>query len=840
MAGFNPFKKFRSIQKYALAALGLMAIFSFVVIPSYLMLQDDNSRSGGKTPLIAKCRRQSGFGNIDEMRLQRFVKDKSDLSYFYQLIYQNMAMAFGNSAETERLLKPLEDHFNSIANRSDERVIVDWLLARYAEEKGVVITDEQISAHLNAISYEWLTTAHFLEICKTMGMPESSVRYLLREALLTQSMMNLFDSSLRPVTMLSNWDYYQRANRSLSLEVAAVPVTSFAAEVKAPSKKELQHFFEENKSRVYNPAVPDSGFATPTRLTFEMIEAVPSDELLASIPREEIEAYYEENKATRFLKREERPLFPGTGSGTSPLPGMDSGVGSSLFPSGPLSGGANSLFPGLEGFTPSDTPDLDLSDMEPAEETPTEETTAEETTPEPAVQPEPVTEEAPQEEAPAPQPEPAAQEETPNEETAETPEQAAFENRSVYRTAAYRAEETEEAAPAVEADKTAEQPAEQPAVEPTEESGTDIVLELGPETSADAENPLEENANEDSPVVEGEGDASILYMPLEEVESTIRAILAEKKLEEAMKEIDKEMREYFTAYTLMGENAPPKLNLDTLAAKYHLSVLREEQLISVFEAQKKDYWRNSRVQQFLFTAFSNDSPNFDVILGREQMMYYLMDPPIRYVGWVTERHIQAVPEFTDPGVEEMVEKRWYEVNARELAKKRAEALAEIANKTPEKSLRESLLAEAVEIVETERFTWYEASYANFSSSGEVPYYSGEIRERGVARGESIFDNQLIQAPGNAFMETAYSLRDGQAGVSFNQPETMIYVVRVLDYFPAEETLWKNFVDTPYFRSDRVGLQMDRVETFQKWLKQIEEYFGFEWVNRPQGASMTQR
>ncbi|MGL6193285.1 MAG: hypothetical protein ACRC2T_00515, partial [Thermoguttaceae bacterium] len=258
-----------------------------------------------------------------------------------------------------------------------------------------------------------------------------------------------------------------------------------------------------------------------------------------------------------------------------------------------------------------------------------------------------------------------------------------------------------------------------------------------------------------------------------------------------------------------------------------------ENPLSIYEIQKQPFWRDSAIQQFVVRLFQDKPTVFEVVEVKEQAYY--AEGAIIAIGWVTKETSQIVPKFDDPGVQEEVEKRWVEVKAREFAEKRAEELTAIANESKDKPLSELFADQGINTVETERFSWFTKPLSSLgTSSSQIRF--GEVCEKGVARGNSDFDNKVILAPGNKFMETVYSLTVGEAGYAMNQPETVTYVIRLVGTNPPEDILFKLFTVAQYNEYIGTGIRSQQSEMTRAWMKQIDDSVGFEWVAKPASAS----
>jgi len=805
MAGFNPFRKFRVYQKYALAALGIMAMISFVILPSYFMLQ--NNRQAGAEGMIATCRR-AGYGNVDQYLLRNLRENHHRLAGFYNLLASQLAQSVGGSPWEFYAKYPILFQIRESYQQrtSDEELISKWLLTRYAQEKGMVIPDKLIEKRLQTISGGDISNQMLDEIYQQLDLSDSYLIYLLREEMLANYLQRSFIKSMISITPLDRWMLFQRVNRSLTAEVAVISVESFQKEVKEPSEAELKKFFEENKNRVYNPNLPDSGFEIPTKFAFQIVDATPSEQLLASITQEEIEKFYEENKATHFLRQTARPQGS---QGSTQSPGS---LPFDLFPTVPGGSRPGGLLPGLDSL-PGPGLNLDLNTPTPAEEKDEGQGTRDE----------------------EPLEFPGKMELTPEEDLNDDPFSLLATPTAVYRSVAYRQEEeptdtikvtvTSEGEAVADATVTFLSNDEEavPVSGVTDENGV-AVLDIQPLDGLSEETPPSE---EETPKF----DPNILYQPLEEVEDTIRQILANQKAEGAIKEIEKKMKAFYTSYTVSRSKELTPINLTTLAAEYQLNVVTVETPLSVYDVQQHECWQNPAYRSYLVKMFGENSSPFEVLVGQQTSQLFPNGGPMESIGWVTKRESRRVPEFTDEGIKELVRDRYLTVHARELAEKRAKELADLANQSKDQPLAVSLAGQDVSIVETGPFTWFTRSLAQ-TGYARAQLVFGEVREMGVPRGTADYNNVHIKAPGVNFMETAYSLQPGESGVAMNQPQMLVFVIRLVGSTPHEELLWSFFVTTPLMDYEGAGKEDSQREMMRKWLEEIERNVGFQWVNRP--------
>ncbi len=90
-------------------------------------------------------------------------------------------------------------------------------------------------------------------------------------------------------------------------------------------------------------------------------------------------------------------------------------------------------------------------------------------------------------------------------------------------------------------------------------------------------------------------------------------------------------------------------------------------------------------------------------------------------------------------------------------------------------------------------------------------------------------------PGPAFMRTVFDLTKGDVGVAMNEPQTIAYVIRVIDFEPSLDTLLGRFKHETFRSYETVSLE-DQLEMMRAWRKEFRANAGLKWEPRPQKPS----
>jgi hypothetical protein len=285
MAG--SFGVFRQYEKAALAALAIMAMLAFFVLPP--ILQMGGGGSGGPDPLVVSW---TG-GGLRESGVQRAVIMRKVMNQF---LVATMA-ASGQDPSRMRLA-------------DDEKDVVDTLLlAREAEANGIVISNSAINQFLAEWTNDLVPPKDFDAIVAgiggRMGISQEDVFEALRTVLMARRMETLllggvgFEAAPPGV----RWDYYRRLEQGATIEAVPVVVEKFVDQLPEPAEPVLRAFFDAHRDELPEARSPAPGFRQPHRARYDYLVAkagVFRDEEEKKITAEQITAFYEDRKASLF------------------------------------------------------------------------------------------------------------------------------------------------------------------------------------------------------------------------------------------------------------------------------------------------------------------------------------------------------------------------------------------------------------------------------------------------------------------------------------------------------------------------------------------------------------
>lgn len=375
------------------------------------------------------------------------------------------------------------------------------------------------------------------------------------------------------------------------------------------------------------------------------------------------------------------------------------------------------------------------------------------------------------------------------------------------------------------ADKPAEQPPADQAAAATKQSQA--------EPAADA-------TGSEKPVPAADqlpaGDAAakpeeIKYEPLEKVKDTIRDSIASTKARDRItaifEELQAAMRHHADERDAESASKTPKpvapLPFEQLAKEKGVEA-KALNLVTSREAAATDLGQVQRAVrrgQFDFRAvpfadfaFSDSFVTYKPETGTD-------GEGNEFLFWKTEEKAAYVPTLEQ--ARDQVVLAWKTIRARELARKRAEELAGQA-RAANKPMSETFANQGeLKVTETKPFSWLTIGSVPFDFSGAQPRIS---------------EVDGVDRPGQNFMETVFGLTPGQVGVAMNEPENMVYVIRLVEFDRPAEELRTDFAAEPPTRYMNVATDQRR-DVYLAWLDDLNRAAKVHWV-RPADSRTARR
>jgi len=730
------------------------------------------------------------YGSLRESDIRHLLNQRQIVFQFLTRVAEAVGVANSKQqkASEPKLGAAALEMRREIGERIGEREVVNsWLLMRRAMQLGLTVDDQAINNFIDRIGENRLSDVQVRNILLRMGVSQTLLFESLRNELLPLEFERMFRLELGGLTPSQQWDGFLRLHRLARIEATPVAVSQFLDQVPDPSEREIAAFFNEHKHRDYDPNSAEVGFHQPHRVDIQYFK-IDYDRFfkLEAVTDQQIKDAYEESK-DRLYKEEKKTEQPQPPTAAKPA-----------------------------------------------------------ASPKPAVSAKPAESPKPHPAAPAQKSATSGAGEKPETKPAAQPakqsgKSSSIPARSPFSLTAFQVDESQAKknapAPAAKGEALSKpQPESKPRT-----PGISPQLEKSaaqPAPKADLPAAKASQASTSAPA------APQQYIPLEKVKDEIRRRIATKQAEDEQKKavdaLKEELEKYRTRlldYEQLNEeqrartSPPPLPNFAELAKKYGVADY-DTGLVSEAEAKDLEIARSYLPgRKFLQAAFGQLN-TFQPAVAADSPLYYqdglrygqfalYVQPTTIYLFWKTEDVKAATPDLKDPETRSLVVKQWKLRKARTLAKESAGTRVLQASDA-KKPLRDVFAGkEGKTVVEPPPFGWM--------SSRSVP---GSPLELTQVPG--------IDHAGMEFMRSVFQLQPGQIGLALDQPETTVYVVRLVAYTPTEDALWQQFsaeaanmstLGSLYYEAFS-ALYPDLQTALAAWTEDLSKQAGLRWVREP--------
>ncbi len=328
----SPFTIFRRNQKVMLAVVTVAAMFAFVFLDPLMRYVGRNT--GRADSVVVETR----YGDLHESELSILRQTRKIVEEFVRRLVETAVMGLVEKKVVDPRQINMELEINqallfSVRSKpgAEEAAVETFVLARRAEQLGIVISDNTINEFLKRITFDSLTSNQIAQIIvqlKPQGMSMSQGRLFdaLRTELLAAQYTQMFQVGLAATPPAQRWDYFERVNRRATVELLAVPVANYLSAVSDPKDAELRKFFDKYNDQLQQPGSPEPGFKQPKKAAFQYFKA-DYDKFVEraenQVTDQQIQEYYEKNKDTRFREAQLPPESDTPESKDAPAPGKE-------------------------------------------------------------------------------------------------------------------------------------------------------------------------------------------------------------------------------------------------------------------------------------------------------------------------------------------------------------------------------------------------------------------------------------------------------------------------------------------------------------------------------------
>ncbi|MEM9586039.1 MAG: hypothetical protein AAGA03_02055 [Planctomycetota bacterium] len=821
----SPFEIFRRNLKPLMVVLTGLALFSFVVLPA---LDSYLRRSGGAAQMADPVVATFDGKEIRQSREINFTRNHlSTLRFLSELAQQTIdrggaprVPGFQYNAQTKQIQAV------GITPQPGPTTTVQVLqMAGEAKKAGLELDDTAIGVWLNNFTDGILSESEVIALLmqstqNTMGryhLYDQLRSHLLADAYQRGALSGLVDGRMPIQTPSELWESFKKLNQSARVSAYGVLVSEYVDQTDAdPGLAKIQEVYEDGKERFPSDQSPDPGFRRPYVAEFEYVAANLNsftERVAVGFSEEELREEYERRlSGGDFVLPEETTEDTTLDDPLAPTSEGDSGAGDDAAEAEPDA---------AEEMTETEVTAESGQDAEQAGDPEAGDS------PEPEASPEPETPGKPET---SPEPESSSEPDTAT--VGESSQSSRVSTFQATRLVAYQDVTTDDetadaAAPSAE-------DAQAPATEATDSSEPEDARESEGGSAADQESktPMADVAqkeSDDSSAESDEADAPKTE-PFENVREQIADDLAQptarKQLDEAVTKVYREMQSYFRKLALHESRvATGTANASSAPERPDLKAIAEEiglEYGTIGPRNVLEIQEESIAASFgLGSSLQQRGPQYRLLMygdARQGIPPQAVMSPLRtvdinaaktYISWKTSEKDSYVPALEE--IQDEVVEAARLIEARELAKAAAEAIAEKVNAgTP--------LADAVP----------ESKDANYKDNTEPFTWLNSLGFMGQV---TIGNVQSLDSVGEDFMAGVFATAKGTAAVAPNGPKSVYYVFQPTAFTPEPDELRRQFAQpTGRMNATMLGSQTAG-ELARGFMTAVNERTGLDVVER---------
>ena len=220
----------------------------------------------------------TSVGKISEAELQKMVERRRDAVNFMEKAYRaakpmpegRIQQFLWNRGLIEATFGQRSAGFSAPIRRED--VVVKFLLLEEAKKYDIRVSDTAIQEHIKRVC-KGLSPRAYESIRQELGLSEKDLMNLLREELTAQLVRKIkFPSRLQVSPPLAYWRQYKKYNVSQKLESVELNVSDFTSKLPKPTDSELQALFNKYKEELPSQELkPTPAFKLPDRIQIAYI-----------------------------------------------------------------------------------------------------------------------------------------------------------------------------------------------------------------------------------------------------------------------------------------------------------------------------------------------------------------------------------------------------------------------------------------------------------------------------------------------------------------------------------------------------------------------------------------
>ncbi len=779
----NPFATFRKNQSAWMAGLVLLALFAFVIAPAIQTMTGAGGGPSGSSEVVVRW----DGGKVTAGDVDAMTQRNGNVRRFLTKLAETVIESGGIPKVPGFSMNPQTGEIQSLGINpsSDPRqVCQDLFMLDYAEGLGITVDQQSVDEFIKLFCDKRITDPQLLEILQetTNGrLGAFELRDTIRKQLVNTVASQVAMAGIYAQPPGKTYRDFKKINQTAKVEAFPVVVSDFISQVNGePTDAEVQAIYDAGSLRAPNPASPEPGFVRLYNANFEYVTADVNqwqDREKAKLTEEELRAEYDRRvELGQMMTPVEQPATP---ESEAPSAGDADNTAS------PQGDAASEEGQPTATQLPAEVPAADA----PAGDTPALELPAN-----------------------------------------GSGDQSSNQNGKV-RFVSFQDESAEQ--PATEgADANAEPDT---TVAPTdtvtpEDSDQSPASDLPPTVVQPPQ--LGETAASSDGETNAPAQPQMRVKTFEEAREEIADSLAQQKAAPAMQAaietlMTEHMQPYFQEYRQYvafrdaddlsdadrDVEAPKKPDLKALAAAAGLTYAQTS-MVDAPTLIQTPFGQSMLTQAGASGAtVAQSAMSKQVTLYRPMQSTYFDQAGFaqgrfdirQYSFWKTEEKLAYVPELDE--IREEVVEAWKVQQARKLAADAAEA---IAKKVGSGDNAWSSAIEATEqalLIQAPPFSWYTPSAEGLRPTS--------VRE--------------LDMTGNAFMQSVFNANAGSAVVAPNQPQTIYYVTRVLEFGPDEADLLDQFQADPRKAGASAIANSEVQQVMIDWYNNLEQELDVQWL-----------
>lgn len=770
----NPFALFRKNQTAWMAGLVLLALLAFVVAPAIQQITDSTSRGVGNNAVVVRWDGGSlTAGDVDAM-----TQRNTSVMRFLTKLGETVIESGGQPKVPGFRINPQNGQIDSLGinpSNNGRQVCQELFVLDYAERLGITVDEEAVNDFIRLFCDKRINDEKLLEILQETTNGRLSVfelRDTIRKQLISTIAGQVAMSGIYAQPPGKTYRDFKKINQTAKVEVFPVVVADFVSKVSGePSEAEIQTIYDAGSLRASDPSSPDPGFVRLYNADFEYLSA-------------DVEAWQDREKAklTEEAIRAEYDRRVELGQLMTPV-------------EDPAAGSA-------ESTEPDAAAEIDTTPEIGGQETGTDN---------------------------ADQAEAATNENTQTTEPAkEDDDDQSRAGDSGVRFVSYQDESTQAGAEQVAYDEAAGQaPAgEAPTSEPAQNESAIPSDDLPPTVVQPPQ------LGQEAPGGSAAAQPEMRVKSFEEAREEIADSLAQQAAAPAMQAaietlLTDHMQPYFQEYRQYvafrdaedlpeeerNKEPPTKPNLKQLAEAAGLtyqttSLVDAQTLIQAPFGQsvvaEPGAGGNAVAQTAMSTQLALFRPMRSTYINQAAFAEGRIDFR-QYLFWKIEEKQAYIPELEE--VRDEVVEAWKVQQARRLAADAAEAIAAKVGSGDNAWAGAIEATEQALLIQTTPFSWYTQS----------------------AEGLRPTDVRDLDMPGTGFMQIVFNASPGKTVVAANQPQSIYYVTRVLEYGPEESALLGLFSANPRHAAAESIANSEVQQVIFDWYSNLEQDLDVQWL-----------